>query len=152
MAGISFNILNLLLAGNLPLFVSVRIIVEEQGRYLVIEDRKGHFSLAGGFTRWNEYPAQTAVRECEEETGLRVKPGDVVSQRATVSNRFDRMSMLTITYQAILIRGEPHGSIEGRPCWKSETELRGKTQSHSMNILEDYLHYMTLHTNSSASK
>jgi hypothetical protein len=62
------------------------------------------------------------------------------------------MSILTITYQATVIRGDLHGSIEGRACWKSETELRGKMQSDSMNILEDYLHYMTLHTNSSASK
>ena len=151
-AGISFNILNWILAGNLPPFVSVRIIVEEQGRYLVIEDSAGHFSLPGGFTRWNEYPAQTAVRECEEETGLRVKPGDVVSQRVSVSNRFDRMSMLTITYQATVMSGDLHGSIEGRPCWKSETELRGKMQLYSMNILEDYLHYVTHQGHLSASK
>jgi ADP-ribose pyrophosphatase YjhB (NUDIX family) len=140
-AGISFNILNLILAGNLPLFVSVRIIVKEQGRYLVIEDRKGHFSLPGGFTRWNEDPAQAAIRECEEETGLRVKLGDAVSQRAMVSKRFDRMSLFTITYQATIISGELRGSLEGKPCWKSEAELRGRMVPGGMNILEDYLEH-----------
>jgi 8-oxo-dGTP diphosphatase len=143
-AGISFNILNLMLAGNLPPFVTVRLIVEEQGRYLAIEESKGYFSLPGGFTRWNEYPAQAAVRECEEETGLRVKLGDIVSQRATVSNRFDHISMLTITYQATIISGDLRGSTEGEPCWKSETELRDKMGSYSMQILEDYLCYQAL--------
>jgi 8-oxo-dGTP diphosphatase len=151
-AGISFNILNWLLAGNLPLFVTVRVIVEEQGRYLVVEESKGRFSLPGGFTRWNENPTQAAIRECEEETGLRAKLGDIVSQRATVSNRFDRMSLFTITYQAIIISGELRGSLEGEPCWKSETELRGRMLSGGMNILEDYLHYMEHHGNSSTSK
>jgi 8-oxo-dGTP diphosphatase len=151
-AAISFNILNLLLAGNLPLFVTVRIIVEEQGCYLVVEESKGHFSLPGGFTRWNEDPAQAAVRECEEETGLRVKLGNIVSQRATVSNRFDRMSLFSITYQATIISGKLRGSLEGKPCWKSETALRGRMLSDGMNILEDYLHYMEHHGNSSASK
>jgi 8-oxo-dGTP diphosphatase len=151
-AGISFNILNWLLAGNLPLFVTVRIIVEEQDRYLVIEESKGHFSFPGGFTRWNENPAQAAIRECEEETGLRVKLGDIVSQQVTVSNRFDRMSMFTVAYQATIISGQLRGSSEGEPCWKSETELRGKLTSDSMNILEDYLHYVEHHGNPSTSK
>jgi ADP-ribose pyrophosphatase YjhB (NUDIX family) len=151
-AAICFNILNWLLAGNLPLFVTVRIIVEEQGRYLVVEESKGRFSLPGGFTRWNEDPAQAAIRECEEETGLLVKLGDIVSQRATVSNRFDRMSLFTITYQATIMSGQLRGSREGKPCWKSETELRGRILSDGMNILEDYLHYREHHGHSSPSK
>lgn len=45
----SVNILNFLLAGNLPPFVGVRVIIEEQGRYLVIESPKDHFTFPGGF-------------------------------------------------------------------------------------------------------
>jgi 8-oxo-dGTP diphosphatase len=151
-AGISFNILNLMLAGNLPPFVTVRVIVEEQGRYLVIEESKGYFSLPGGFTRWNEDPAQAAIRECEEESGLRVKLGDIVSHRTIVSNRFDHMSVLTITYQATIISGNLRGSIEGEPYWKSETELRGKLGSYYKQILEDYLGYVAHRDHSNASR
>ncbi len=141
-AGISFNVLNLMLAGNLPPFVTACVIIEEQGRYLVIEKSNGRFTLPGGFVRWREYPAQAAIRECEEETGLHVKLGDVVSLRTEVSKRFDSINALTITYQATIISGNLRGSIEGQPCWKSETALRGKLALYSMHILEDYSRYI----------
>ena len=136
--GISFNVLNLMLAGNLPPFVTACVIVEEQGRYLMIEKSRGRLTLPGGFVRWRENPAQAAIRECEEETGLRVKLGDVVSVRTAVGKRFDSINVLTITYQATIIGGDLRGSIEGQPCWKSETELRGRMGSYSRCILEDY--------------
>src|SRR2546426_1788408 len=145
--GICFNLLNLLLAGNLPPFVTVCVIVEEQGRYLVIDQGNGRFTLPGGFLRWREHPAQAAIRECEEETGLCVKVGDIVSQRAAITHRFDHMSTLTLTYQATLMSGHLRGSIEGQPCWKSETELCGKMTSYSMLILEDYLRYLACQNN-----
>ncbi len=70
---ICFNLLNMLLGGNLPPFVCVCMIVEEEQRFLVIEQLDGKVSFPAGFVRWKESPEQAAIREGEEETGLQLR-------------------------------------------------------------------------------
>ncbi|HAH00905.1 MAG TPA: hypothetical protein DCL75_19095, partial [Ktedonobacter sp.] len=62
LVGIFFNILNLLLAGNLPPFGCVSIVIrdQDQASYLVIERPEGGFVFPGGFMRWGEHSVQTA--------------------------------------------------------------------------------------------
>ena len=106
---------------------------------LVIEDTKDRFVFPGGFMRWREQPAPTAVRECEEETGLRLKIGELIGYHSIVSTRFDRMSTLVIIYQGEVVGGELRRSIEGQPCWREAAYLHGRMNLHYENILANYL-------------
>ena len=139
LVGIFFNILNLLLVGNLPPFGCVCVIVIHQGKILVVERSKGGFVLPGGFMRWREHPLETARRECTEETGIQVQVQGLIECSATPSSSFSRMSTLTMFYDAEMIGGELKGSIEGKPCWRSVEELRKRLQQRQMTILDHYL-------------
>src|ERR1700680_3530815 len=124
--GLSVNMLNFLLGGNLPPFVGVRMIVEEQGRYLVIESPKDHFTFPGGFVRWREYPAQTAKREGKEETGLHLHISDVVGYYSHITPHCRSTSGLDVVVHAEVLGGELHSSAEGKPKWLEERGVRTK--------------------------
>lgn len=135
----SFNTLNALLGGNLPPLGTICVIVEEQGRFLVIRRFNGQLVFPGGFMRWREYPMQTAEREFQEETGLRVRLLEPLGTYSTISTRISRMSTLTVAFPGEILGGELRGSIEGKPLWVEEAELREDLATHYINILQDYL-------------
>lgn len=139
LVGIFFNILNLLLVGNLPPFGCVCVIVLHQEKILVVERPEGGFVFPGGFMRWREHPLETARRECTEETGIQLQVNGLIDCSATPSGSFSRMSTLTMIYHAEMIGGELKGSIEGKPCWQSVEELRKRLQRRQMTILDHYL-------------
>lgn len=139
LVSIFFNVLNLLLMGNLPPFGCVCVIVIHQGKILVVERSEGGFVLPGGFMRWREHPLETARRECTEETGIQVQMHGLIDCSPMPSNSFSRMSTLTMIYEAEMIGGELKGSIEGKPCWQSVEELRKHLQQRQMTILDHYL-------------
>lgn len=59
-----------------PIPAAGAIIVENDSVLLVKRahpPRIGWWCLPAGFMEWNEHPSQTAVREVEEETGLKVQ-------------------------------------------------------------------------------
>ncbi len=135
---ICFNTLNFLLAGNLPPLGSACVIVEDAGRFLLLERPEGVIVFPGGFMRWREYPAETARREVREETGLEVRLLDTIGTYAHKSNQLVRLSTLTIVFTGEVVGGSLKSSIEGRPCWLDEAHLRERLASHSTGILEDY--------------
>jgi ADP-ribose pyrophosphatase YjhB (NUDIX family) len=139
--GIFFNVLNILLVGNLPPFGSVCMIVEDKGRYLVVQRPEGKIVFPSGIMRWREHPTQTVRREGKEETGLDLQVGEVVGYSSVVSSRFNRMSSLTLIYKAEVIGGQLRGSVEGEPYWLEESELRNKLDVHSRHMLDRYLRY-----------
>ena len=141
--GVFFNLLNFLLVGNLPPLGSICIIVEDKGRYLVIQRSEGKFIFPSGFFRWREHPTQTVRREGKEETGLDLHAGEVVGYSSIVSSHFSHMSSLTLIYEAEVIGGELHGSIEGEPCWLDESELRSKMNGQYRQMFDRYLRYRT---------
>ncbi|WP_165423805.1 NUDIX hydrolase [Ktedonosporobacter rubrisoli] len=141
LVGVCFNILNFLLAGNLPPFACVGVIIEDQGRFLVVQLPEGGYAFPGGFMRWREHPTQTAERECREETGLHIRTHDVIGYYSITSPQLDRMSTLNIIYRGEVISGELHSSIEGRPCWLPEEGLQGKLTTLHRTILADYHEY-----------
>ena len=57
--------------------VAAAVLVEREGRVLLIRrafgPAKGRWSLPAGFVEYDEDPATTAIRECQEETGLEVR-------------------------------------------------------------------------------
>ncbi len=136
-----FNILNVVLVGNLPPLGSVRIIIEEQNRYLVIEQGKVNVVFPGGFMRWYEIPTQTVLREGREETGLRLKVDKTIGCYSEISTSFARMSTLTIAYSATVVDGELRSSVEGRPCWQGEAEVRNNLIPQQKAMFDDYLLY-----------
>lgn len=138
LASISFNILNLLSVGKLPPFVCVRVIVEEQDKYLIIEHSPNRFAFPGGFMRWDEQPIQAIQRESKEETGLQLHIGDMIGCYSDSSSRFDRMSTLTICYTGEVVSGELSRSVEGQPVWLFESEFRSKLDAVCQDMFDDY--------------
>lgn len=139
LVGVFFNILNVMLAGNLPPLGTVSVIIEEDGRYLVIKHHSGNMAFPGGFIRWRESPSQAAQRETEEETGLRVQLNAMVGCYSMIDSGFDYMNTLTIVYHAEVIGGKLRGSIEGQPCWLNKAEVRSSLNTTYTAMLEDYL-------------
>ncbi len=141
LVGIFFNILNIFLAGNLPPFGCVCVIVEDQDRYLVIERPRGGYVFPGGFMRWREHPVQTAVREGKEETGLRLQVNRLIGYSSLASHNFTLMSTLTVIYQAEVVGGELKSGIEGRACWHKRAELAHLLQRQHRELFERFLQY-----------
>lgn len=144
LVGVFFNLLNLLMGGNLPPFSCVSVIVEDQGRYLIVRVPKGDLVLPGGFMRWHETPEQAARRECKEETGLDIQPSELISYTWVVSKRFYRMSTVNIILKGKVLGGDLRSSIEGSPCWLSKDELQhGPLNGYSKDAFDRYLihHY-----------
>ncbi len=138
---ICFNILNFCLAGNLPPLGCICVIVEDQGRFLLVRRPEGGFVFPGGFMRWREHPKRTAQREFKEETGLQVELRHIVGCYSYASTRFDRMSTLTLVYCGVVSGGEIRGSIEGQPCWIDGSELSSVIDFRYATMLDDYLEH-----------
>jgi 8-oxo-dGTP diphosphatase len=145
LASISFNILNVVLVGNLPPLGSICIVVEDQGRYLLLQRPEGSLVFPGGFMRWREHPTQTAQREFQEETGLQVQLQHIIGCYSNVSTRFDRMSTLILVYCGEVTGGEMRGSVEGQPCWKDGSDLRSMLDFRYASLLDDYLEHRKQH-------
>jgi ADP-ribose pyrophosphatase YjhB (NUDIX family) len=61
---------------------TVQAWIERDGAYLILKRNEepfaGEWDLPGGFVEMGESPADAAVREVAEETGLRVTPGEII--------------------------------------------------------------------------
>jgi ADP-ribose pyrophosphatase YjhB (NUDIX family) len=141
LVALSFSILNLLLGGNLPPFGSVSIIVEDQGKLLVVRRHKGKFVFPGGFIRWSELPERAAQRECLEETGIEVKILNVLGYSANPSDGFGKLGTFSIIYLAQATGGQLRSSIEGLACWLNEAELPGLLNPHQLGVYECFRSY-----------
>ena len=65
--GFCFNCLNIGLFGNLPPQGCITVIVEDQGRFLLLKRPNGTLVFPGGFMRWREHPTQTALRNSKKK-------------------------------------------------------------------------------------
>ncbi len=95
----------------------------------------------GGFIRWREHPAQTALREGREETGLQLEVRGLLGFSSVVYERITRMNTLTLIFQAEVVSGELKSSIEGKACWRSSEELSHLLQRKQQGVLEHFLHH-----------
>ena len=146
MAPHCFNVLNVLLAGNLHPMGCASVVVEDQGRFLVVKVPRGQVVLPGGFMRWREYPEETARREAREETGLDVRLLDTIGIYSVKSKNFMRLSTLTVVFTGEVVGGSLRSSIEGRPGWMDEAEMRRRLTKHYKGMLDDYDAYRRRHT------
>ncbi len=88
--------------------VAAAVLVEENGRVLLVrranEPFRGLWTLPAGFVNGGEDPAQAAVRECLEETGLSVQITGVADVIA--GQEHERGADFVIVYRAVVIRGD----------------------------------------------
>ena len=141
-AGLCFNLLNALLGGMLPPFASACLIVEEDGRYLVVELPGKRIVFPGGFMKWRETPQQAAAREGLEETGLALQVGELLNVYSGYSRNWLGLSAICLAFRGKVVSGqvltELRASIEGRPCWMSEEELLARLSGFSRVVFTDY--------------
>lgn len=140
---IFFNLLNLLLGGNLPPFMSACVIVEEDDRYLVVELPGNRVVFPGGFLKYKETPQQGAEREGREETGLQIRVDDVINYYSFRNSSWYSMSNICFAFHGKVVGGELQSNIEGRPHWLHEKELYPRLGADSRMILADYQAYRT---------
>jgi ADP-ribose pyrophosphatase YjhB (NUDIX family) len=139
LAPLCFNALNVLLAGNLPPLGRASVIVEDQGRFLLVVHSDGWATFPGGFMRWREQPEEAVRREFREETGLDVELGAMLGTYATISTQPFRVSTLDVVYVGKPAPGGSlHSSVEGQPRWMSEAEARSTLDRRYTRILDDY--------------
>ncbi len=141
LVGVCLNILNVLLAGNLPPLSCVCVVVEDQNRYLFIDHVEGYCSFPAGYMRWREDPIHAAEREGLEETGLHLRMLGLVGYRSAVSPQWSSVNSLLLVFHAEVVSGELQGSNEGYPRWFSDSEVLHKMDPLTREILADYTRY-----------
>ena len=88
--------------------VAVAVLVERDGKILLVRrvntPQQGKWSLPAGFVDAGEHPVEAAVRECLEETGLRVQVAELVDVLA--GREHPRGADIFIIYRAEIAAGE----------------------------------------------
>lgn len=89
--------------------IRVAVALEHQGRVLLVRHQKGnrtYWLVPGGGVEYGESVQQAAIREMEEETGLRVEMGDLVLVAETLAPDLSRHVV------HLIFRGRTSGGIE----------------------------------------
>lgn len=108
-------------------------IVDETGQILVMKRAgDGTWGLPGGFSDPGETPAETAVREANEETGLVIEPGDLVTFQYRDPDEYNPHGFVGAVYLCRVVSGtleESHESddleykqIDNVPEWHKDHE------------------------------
>lgn len=89
--------------------VAAGVIVERDGKVLLvrrsIEPRRGLWTFPGGFVDFGEEPAEAAVRECWEETGLEVEITELL--QVVAGQEHEAGADIVIIYGARPLAGKP---------------------------------------------
>ncbi|RLC61569.1 MAG: DNA mismatch repair protein MutT [Chloroflexota bacterium] len=87
--------------------VAAGVLVEHEGQVLLVRravnPRKGMWSFPAGFVEFDEDPAEAAVRECREETGLEV---EITGLLDVIGPEPDGAASIVIVYRARPVGGE----------------------------------------------
>lgn len=130
-------VFNLLSAGNWPPLVTVMAVVEEGGRFLVVDraDRAG-LGFPGGFLKLDETVEEALFREVFEETGYETEPVEFLYIKSGPS-KFPIHSV-DIVWACRVTGGALRSSWEGEPLWLEEAELEGNLAYDFDEILARY--------------
>ena len=89
--------------------VAAGVLVEDDGRVLLVrrrmQPRQGMWTFPAGFVEFDEDPAEAAVRECREETGLEVRINGLLDLIA--GREHERGADIVVVYCARLVGGKP---------------------------------------------
>lgn len=88
---------------------AVGVLLARRGRLLLVRRKyppyPGLWSMPAGFMEYGESPRECAARESFEETGLRVKPGELVGVYSGCDD--PRTHAILIVYRATSFSGRP---------------------------------------------
>jgi ADP-ribose pyrophosphatase YjhB (NUDIX family) len=108
--------------GRMPPFVSASALVMSEGRLLVVLDPvRREPTLPGGHVRWREIPEDAVVREVQEETGIRIRVGGLVSALAGEDAACEK-GVVRLIYTGEVIGGDLRSSGEGEASWMRLTD------------------------------
>ena len=139
LAGIIFRIIALLTLGQISPVLSACVILEQEGRFLLIDRADGlGYTIPGGIVRYSETVEQCVLRETWEETGYTVKLAGLVGVYSSLK-RDPRFRAVSIAYRGVVTGGERHDSVEGRSCWCEPGEVFGRMAFDCEHMLKDYL-------------
>jgi len=139
LAGFIFRLIALLTLGQISPILSACIIIERDGKFLLIDRSDGlGYTVPGGIVRYRETLEQCALREAQEETGYNVAITSIVGIYSSLK-RDPRLRAISIAYKGSIIDGEEHGSREGQTCWCTPGEVFFYLAFDCELMLKDYL-------------
>jgi 8-oxo-dGTP diphosphatase len=139
LAGFVHRMIALLTLGRISPLLGTGIIVEQDGKVLVIERADGlGYNLPGGIVRYKETVEHCILREAYEETGYKVQITGLVGVYSS-PNRDPRFRAVAIVYKGIQVEGFLRASGEGQPHWHAPAEVFGQMAFDNEAILKDYL-------------
>ena len=106
--------------------VAAAVLIERDGKVLLTrragDPQKGLWVTPGGFVDYDEDPRRAAVRECEEETGLRVELLELIDVISSVGKIGG--ASIVIFFRARVLDGELHaGDDADQAGWFGPDEL-----------------------------
>jgi 8-oxo-dGTP diphosphatase len=109
-------------------------LVDREGQVLLVQRKyapqAGYWSLPAGFMEWDETPEQTAVRETEEETGLRVDVQRLLGVFPWYDDFLQGLAHengLLVVYEATIIGGKLQAGDDAQAAgWFSLDALPGQ--------------------------
>lgn len=139
LAGLIFRLIALLTLGQISPILSACVIIEQDGKILLIDRSDGlGYTIPGGIVGYRETVKQCVLREAAEETGYHVKLNAIVGVYSEL-DRDPRLRAVSIAYAGEIVGGEEHGSGEGKPGWYAPGEVFGRMAFDCEHMLKDYL-------------
>ncbi len=119
--------------------VAVAVLLESDGKVLLTrrmnDPRRGLWVTPGGFVDADEDPQAAAVRECEEETGLKIEIVELLDVLSTPG--FPNSASIVIFYRGRVIGGELRaGDDADRVEWFGPDELPEIAFESTKGVLE----------------
>ena len=138
LAGLAYRFITLLTLGRISPLLGTGIVIEQDGKILVIERADGRgYNMPGGIVKAKETVEQCALREAFEETGYTVQITGLVGVYSS-PDRDPRFRSVAVVYKGTLIGGSLRTSGEGKPCWHTPDEMLGRMAFDGEAILQDY--------------
>ncbi len=139
LAGIIFRLIALLTLGQISPILSACVIIEQDGKILLIDRSDGlGYTIPGGIVRYKETVEQCVLREAAEETGYSVAISSIVGVYSSLK-RDPRFRAASIAYKGSIVSGSVRASGEGKPCWREPQEVFGRMAFDCEEMLKDYL-------------
>jgi 8-oxo-dGTP diphosphatase len=139
LAGLIFRLIALLTLGQISPILSACVIIERDGKFLLIERTDGlGFTIPGGIIHYRETIEQGVLREAREETGYDVAITGIVGIYSAL-DRDPRLRAVSIAYKGNILGGSEHGSKEGQTCWRAPGEIFGQMAFDCEHMLKDYV-------------